>query len=187
MKKIFVVAFVLLLGFALTGCEENKTHHAEIVVKDMGTIAVELDGRTAPISVNNFIKLAKSGFYDGTTFHRIIENFMIQGGAPNTDIKASSLKTIKGEFSANGVNNTISHKRGVISMARATNYNSGSSQFFIMHKDTLSLDGQYAAFGHVTSGMEIVDEIATKTPTEDSNGTVLEENRPIIETVKVIN
>ena len=125
----------------------------------MGVISVELDGDTAPITVQNFMDLANEGFYDGLTFHRIIDGFMIQGGDPNHNGTGGSEKTIKGEFSANGVENNISHTRGTISMARSSDMDSASSQFFIVQTDSTSLDGQYAGFGHVTSGMEIVDQI----------------------------
>ena len=122
------------------------------------------------------------------TFHRIIDGFMIQGGDPNGDGSGGSDKKIKGEFLENGVTNNISHVRGTISMGRTMyDYNSASSQFFIMHKDNASLDGQYAAFGHVTEGMDIVDEIAESTKVEDDNGTVLKKNQPIITCVKVID
>ena len=144
-----------------------------------------LDGDTAPITVKNFVELAKSGFYDGLTFHRIIKGFMIQGGDPKGDGTGGSDKTIRGEFSKNGVENNISHKRGVISMARSQDNNSASSQFFIMHEDGDYLDGSYAAFGHVTEGMDVVDKIAENTPVTDSNGTVLKENQPIIEKIVI--
>jgi peptidyl-prolyl cis-trans isomerase B (cyclophilin B) len=160
----------------------------EIEVQDYGTIALELDADVAPISVTNFIELAKSGFYDGLTFHRIIEGFMIQGGDPRGNGTGGSENPIKGEFEANGVKNKISHKRGVISMARQSgNYNSASSQFFIMHKDNDSLDGSYAAFGHVTSGIEVVDAIAENTPVLDGNGTVAAKDQPVITAVRVID
>lgn len=125
------------------------------------TIKLELDEKAAPITVANFTKLVKEGFYDGLTFHRIIKGFMIQGGDPLGNGTGGSKENIKGEFATNGVNNPISHKRGVISMARAMDPNSASSQFFIMHADGEYLDGQYAAFGHVVEGMETVDEIAS--------------------------
>ncbi|MDO5136723.1 MAG: peptidylprolyl isomerase, partial [Eubacteriales bacterium] len=134
-------------------------HHAEIEVKDYGTIQVELDGDQAPLTVANFIKLVKGGFYDGLTFHRIIEGFMIQGGDPLGNGTGGSDENIKGEFASNGVKNDISHTRGTISMARASDPNSASSQFFIMHQDGTYLDGEYAAFGHVTEGMDVVDAI----------------------------
>ncbi|MDY4788369.1 MAG: peptidylprolyl isomerase [Bacilli bacterium] len=123
-------------------------------------IEIELDEQNAPITCANFIELVNKGFYDGLIFHRVIKNFMIQGGDPTGTGMGGSEKNIKGEFKANGVNNTISHKRGVISMARAMDFNSASSQFFIVHKDATYLDGQYAAFGKVVNGIEVVDEIA---------------------------
>lgn len=179
------------------GSKENSTeetknmltgkHHVEITVKDKGVIAVELDADTAPITVTNFVELANSGFYNGLTFHRIIEGFMIQGGDPKGNGTGGSDKNIKGEFAANGIKNDISHERGVISMARSSAYDSASSQFFIMHKTSTHLDGQYAAFGHVTSGMDIVDDLAENTPVSDSNGTVLKANQPVIESIKVID
>lgn len=176
--------------------EENKEeksmyssgkHHAQIVIKNYGTISLELDADMAPITVENFANLVNDGFYDGLTFHRIISGFMIQGGDPEGNGLGGSNKEIKGEFSANGVKNTISHTRGVISMARAQSYNSASSQFFIMHEDAPYLDGSYAAFGHVTEGIEIVDKICEDTKVEDSNGTVLKENQPVIEKIVMID
>ena len=162
-------------------------HHVEIEVQDYGTIALELDADTAPVSVTNFIRLAREGFYDGLTFHRIISGFMIQGGDPKGNGTGGSDQTIKGEFSENGVENDISHVRGVISMARSNNPDSASSQFFIVHEDSLFLDGNYAGFGHVTEGMEIVDSICDDTPVQDSNGTVEKDDQPTITSVKVID
>ena len=131
-----------------------------IEVKGMGKIKVELDREHAPITVENFEKLVKEGFYNGTIFHRVIYGFMIQGGDPTGTGMGGPGYTIKGEFSANGIDNPILHKRGVISMARSMDPDSAGSQFFIMHQDAPHLDGQYAAFGHVVEGMEVVDEIA---------------------------
>lgn len=165
----------------------SGTHHAQIVIKDYGTISLELYADIAPITVSNFAKLVNDGFYDGLTFHRIIEGFMIQGGDPLGNGTGGSDENIKGEFAMNGVQNSISHVRGTISMARATSYNSASSQFFIMQEDTPSLDGQYAAFGKVTDGIEIVDKICEDTQVEDSNGTVLKENQPVIEKITMID
>lgn len=172
--------------------EEGKVyskgkHHAEIVIKNYGTIALELDADIAPITVENFAQLVEKGFYNGLTFHRIISGFMIQGGDPLGTGMGGSDKEIKGEFAANGVKNSISHTRGVISMARATAYNSASSQFFIVHQDSTFLDGNYAGFGKVTSGMEIVDKICADTKVEDNNGTVLKANQPIIEKITMID
>ncbi|MBE6678229.1 MAG: peptidylprolyl isomerase [Ruminococcaceae bacterium] len=165
----------------------TKKHHVEIAVKDYGTIKLELDPTYAPITVDNFIKLAESGFYDGLTFHRIIENFMIQGGDPDHNGTGGSDTTILGEFSANGVKNDLSHKRGVISMARSTAMNSASSQFFICHQDSEHLDGKYAAFGYVTEGLHVVDAIAKDAEPTDDNGTIKYEEQPVITTVKVID
>ncbi|MCD7831638.1 MAG: peptidylprolyl isomerase [Firmicutes bacterium] len=131
-----------------------------IEMENGGIIKLELSAKDAPITTANFEGLVKRGFYDGLTFHRVISGFMIQGGDPIGNGMGGSEERIKGEFASNGVNNPISHKRGVISMARSQNPNSASSQFFIMHGDAPYLDGQYAAFGHVIEGMDVVDEIA---------------------------
>ena len=132
-----------------------------ITMEDGGVIDIQLDKQAAPIACENFEKLVKSGFYDGLTFHRVIPGFMIQGGCPLGNGTGGPGWKIKGEFASNGVNNPIRHVRGVISMARAADPNSAGSQFFIMHKDAPHLDGQYAAFGHVVSGMDVVDKIAS--------------------------
>lgn len=162
-------------------------HHVEIVIKDKGTISVELDADNAPITVTNFVNLAKEGFYDGVTFHRIMEGFMMQGGDPEGTGMGGSGVTIKGEFSDNGVENPLSHTRGAISMARSKANDSASSQFFIVHQDSTYLDGMYACFGYVTDGMDIVDDICENTTGQDQNGIVPVENRPVIETVRVID
>lgn len=162
-------------------------HHVTIEIEKYGTIEAELDADIAPITVTNFINLANSQFYDGLTFHRIISGFMIQGGDPDGNGTGGSDKEIKGEFKSNGVENPLSHKRGVISMARSSDPNSASSQFFIVHQDSDFLDGEYAAFGTVTKGIEIVDQICQDTKVEDDNGTVLAENQPKITKVTVID
>ena len=158
-------------------------HHATIVVKNYGTIKLELNADVAPITVANFAKLVNEGFYNGLTFHRIMEGFMIQGGDPLGNGTGGSSERIKGEFRINGVDNKISHVRGVISMARSSSYNSASSQFFIVHEDSTFLDGQYAGFGKVIEGIEIVDRICENTQVEDDNGTTLKKNQPIIEKI----
>lgn len=158
-------------------------YDCEIKVKNYGSIKLKLDANIAPITVSNFVGLANDGFYNRLTFHRIIKGFMIQGGDPNGDGTGGSKQTIKGEFTANGVDNPLKHTRGVISMARSQSYDSASSQFFIMHEDTSSLDGQYAAFGCAYSGMDIVDKICDDVKTEDSNGTVSKKNQPVIESI----
>ncbi|HCI59930.1 MAG TPA: peptidylprolyl isomerase [Ruminococcus sp.] len=159
--------------------------NAVIDIKDYGKISLELDADTAPITVTNFVKLAKEGFYDGLTFHRIIKGFMMQGGDPLGTGTGGSDEEIKGEFAQNGVKNDISHVRGVISMARSQLFDSASSQFFIVHEDSTFLDGQYAGFGHVTDGIEIVDKICEETPVTDSNGTVAEGKKPVINTITI--
>lgn len=215
MKKFISLTATVLLALALTACggkdgDETQDgqsgepagtasesgadaeqiagkHHVEISVQDYGTISVELDADAAPVTVANFLKLAEEGFYDGLTFHRIIDGFMIQGGDPLGNGTGGSGETIKGEFSQNGVENSLSHTRGAISMARSQKMDSASSQFFIVHKDSTYLDGQYACFGYVTEGMEVVDAICEETPVTDGNGTVAAENQPVIESIKVID
>lgn len=191
-KKIFLFVLIMAACFMITGCEDEEKNkmvtgkvNAEIVVENYGTIELELDADTAPITVNNFVKLVNNKFYDGLTFHRIIEGFMIQGGDPLGNGTGGSSERIRGEFASNGVENNISHTRGVISMARSSDPNSASSQFFIVHKDSTFLDGNYAAFGHVTSGMEVVDKIAESAKVEDDNGTVLKENQPTIKSIRI--
>lgn len=190
---VVLVAAVIAL-FAVRGKKESTEaidaagkHHIEIQVKDYGTIKAELDGDIAPITVANFLKLAESGFYDGLTFHRIIDGFMIQGGDPKGNGTGGADKTIKGEFSQNGVENKLSHVRGTLSMARSQDMDSASSQFFIVQSDSTYLDGQYAAFGTVTEGMELVDKICKDTPVQDNNGTVSAADQPVIESIKVID
>ena len=154
------------------------THYVTIEIENYGTLKGELYGDTAPISVDNFVKLAQSGFYDGLTFHRIIEGFMMQGGAPNAN--SPKVETIQGEFAANGIENNLLHEPGVLSMARTNVMDSATSQFFIMHEKYPSLDGQYAAFGRITEGLDIVDEICT-----GKTGVLAEENQPVIKSITV--
>ena len=168
--------------------EENNMyssgkHYATIEIKEYGKIKLELDADIAPITVANFAKLVNEGFYNGLTFHRIMDGFMMQGGDPLGNGTGGSSESIKGEFLLNGVKNNISHVRGVISMDRSSADNSASSQFFIVHEDSEFLDGQYAAFGKVIEGIEVVDKICENVPAVDNNGTVLKQNQPIIEKI----
>ncbi len=181
MRRWIVCIMAALLALtALTGCGKGDTVKAEIVIKDYGTISLDLYPDVAPITVDNFVKLVNEGFYDGLTFHRIITDFMMQGGA------GQGATTIKGEFSLNGVENELKHTRGVISMARSNAYNSASSQFFICQVDCEWLDGAYAAFGEVTEGMDIVDRICNYIPVVDNNGTVVADKQPVIETIRIV-
>lgn len=167
-----------------TGTYASGVHHATIDVTDYGTISVALNADVAPITVSNFAGLVEQGFYNGLTFHRVVRDFMIQGGDPNGDGTGGSDKTIKGEFSANGVTNSIAHVRGTISMARSSDYNSASSQFFIVQKAASSLNGQYAAFGNVTDGMDVVDAIVDATADKgDSNGILPAGDQPVIASI----
>lgn len=152
----------------------ETTNTVQIEMSDGGKIIVELDEKSAPLTVKNFQKLVEQHFYDGLIFHRVISGFMIQGGDPQGTGMGGSKETVKGEFRANGVNNPISHERGVISMARSQFYNSASSQFFICHADAKFLDGQYAAFGKVVEGMDVVDRIAS-VPTNRADRPMVEQ------------
>lgn len=214
MKRKCILLAALLLAIIAAGCasgekekgaedaakavreepEETKEddgllagkHYVDIYIRDKGVITVELDADSAPISVTNFVNLVKSGFYDGLTFHRIIEGFMMQGGDPEGTGAGGSGESIKGEFSSNGVENPLSHTRGAISMARSQLPDSARSQFFIVHEDSVFLDGDYAAFGYVTSGIEIVDDICENTTGQDAQGIVPMENRPVIEKIEYL-
>ena len=185
---------------------------AEIVIKNYGTIKLDLYADEAPKTVANFAKLAKEGFYDGLTFHRIMQGFMMQGGDPDGNGTGGSDENIEGEFAANGHKNSISHIRGTISMARSGSgyeqylsmgykmsdipaegqtdikraFNSASSQFFICDADSTFLDGSYAAFGRVTDGMDVVDKVCADAKPTDNNGTIPTSEQPIIETIKIV-
>lgn len=209
MKKILIVFTAAALFLSLAGCSKTSvagitvvptnrqdsdaepqgvgTHHAEIEIQDYGTVTVELDGDAAPVTVQNFMDLANDGFYDGLTFHRIIAGFMMQGGDPNGNGTGGSENTIKGEFSANGVENTLSHTRGAVSMARSQAYDSASSQFFICHADSTFLDGQYACFGYVTGGMDVVDAVCEAARPVDNNGTIPADSQPVITAVRIVD
>ncbi len=168
------------------GPYSTGTHHALIHVKDFGDIKVELNAAVAPVTVANFADLVNKGFYNGLTFHRIINGFMIQGGDPNGDGSGGAEKNILGEFKDNGVSNPLPHTRGVISMARSQDKNSASSQFFIVHQNAPHLDGSYASFGQVIEGMEVVDKIVSSTKSGE-NGAVDKANQPVIESIEMID
>lgn len=168
-----------------TGDYASGFHDATIEVESYGTIKLQLNGTVAPVTVANFANLASSGFYDGLTFHRIIKGFMMQGGDPNGDGTGGSDRTIVGEFAENGHPNPISHVRGTISMARSSAPNSASSQFFILQEDSVNLDGNYAAFGHVTDGMDVVDAICNSAEPTDGNGTIAKDKQPKITSLRM--
>ena len=190
-KKVYAIVFMACLTLLLgTGCSGKPSAETEVTgpetqqpappaensytavieIEGYGTITLELDASAAPVTTENFVSLAREGFYDGLTFHRIIEGFMIQGGDPDGNGTGGSEQTIKGEFRENGVENSLSHTRGVISMARSNDYDSASSQFFIVHEDSTFLDGSYAAFGYVKEGMEVVDAICADAEPIDGDG-----------------
>ena len=188
MKRVLALLLCLVLALGLFGCgkestgafDMNAVYYADIVIQDHGTITVRLDQSAAPITVENFVTLANEGFYDGLTFHRIINGFMMQGGA-----SANPPESIVGEFSTNGYDNPLEHTRGAISMARTSVPDSASSQFFIVHQDSPHLNGKYACFGYVTEGIEIVDEICQNIVNIDGNGGVAESDQPVITTVTI--
>ncbi len=199
MKRFVMLTLcTLMILLCFAGCDKSADggdyskgiHHAVIDIKGYGEVELELDADTAPITVANFVKLAKDGFYDGLTFHRMQADFVLQGGDPQGNGMGDSGENIKGEFLANGVENDISHKRGVISMARGGyDYNSASCQFFIVLSDnyTSSLDGLYASFGRVTKGMDVVDKVCADladAPT-DSMGMLQKADQPIISKITI--
>ena len=167
--------------------DPNLIYYADIEMENYGTIIVQLDQNAAPVTASNFVKLAESGFYNGLTFHRIMERFMMQGGCPEGTGYGGSDNMIYGEFAENGFDNPLSHTRGTISMARSSDYNSARSQFFIMHQSDYvsSLDGKYAAFGHVIEGMDIVDAICESARPIDSNGRIAAEDQPVIISITI--
>ena len=192
-----VLAVALCVYVAIAMNSNNEKVRVEMKVKEYGTIVLELDAEAAPKTVANFVGLAKSGFYDGLTFHRVMADFMIQGGCPKGNGTGNSGETIFGEFASNGYDNPISHKRGVISMARSDDnnpfttddFNSASCQFFICNADSPHLDGDYAAFGKVIEGMDVVDSITFATVGyADRNGAINDASKQaVIEYVKVLD
>ena len=184
---VFLLMITCLLGLFSCGESEYDYYEIEIEIENYGVITAVLETKYAPKTVKNFVELVESDFYTGLEFHRIINGFMMQGGAPKNDGSGEKPKTIKGEFKENGFENNMSHLRGTLSMARADDMDSASTQFFIMHQDGTYLDGKYAAFGRVTKGIEIVDTICTTTPVIDSNGSVPQGYRPIIKEIRITN
>ena len=158
-----------------------------IYIEDHGEIVAELYPEHAPITVENFLNLVEEGFYDGLTFHRIMDGFMMQGGCPDGTGFGGSGTQITGEFPDNGISNPLHHTPGVLSMARGPNYDSASSQFFIMHRNSPHLDGGYAAFGQVIYGMDVVDSVVESVEPIDNNGTIAEEDQPVIREIRLIN
>lgn len=194
MKRLVPLLLLIICVFTLFSCSnqdlvpEYDYYEIEIEIEEYGTITALLEAKYAPITVANFVDLVEDGFYNGIEFHRIIAGFMMQGGDPDGDGIGGSDRKIKGEFAANGVKNDMSHTRGTLSMARTGNdNNSASSQFFIMHDDDTRLDGQYAAFGRVTKGIEVVDDICNNAVVIDLNGTVHRDYRPKITEIRIIN
>ena len=194
--KALIIALTLCILSTVCGCQNNTayekdaklygTHTAVMTIKDYGEVKLELYGDKAPVTVANFVNLIKMGFYNGLTFHRAIDGYMLQGGDPKGDGTGSRETKIYGEFKSNGWENDLSHKRGVLSMARARNKNSASCQFFIMVGDETRLDGDYAAFGKVIEGMEIIDSIMTDVKTDDPNGMLSKAKQPVIERIEMI-
>lgn len=194
--RSFICILIIGVLVCLTACESGLpyekeaklygTHTAVITIKDHGEIKIELYGDIAPVTVANFVKLINEGFYNGLTFHRAIDGYMIQGGDPNGDGSGNSATRIYGEFSDNGWDNDLSHTRGVLSMARSRDYNSASCQFFIMLGDETRLDGMYAAFGKVVDGMEILDTVMSEIGTVGTNGEIDTAKQPIIEKIEII-
>ena len=192
MKKIFISLMAMLLLVVSSGCKkaedkQNKTIQVVMEIKDYGDVTIELYEDVAPKTVANFIKLVESGFYDGLTFHRIIDGFMVQGGDPEGNGFGGSDEMIEGEFSSNGFKNDLKHEEGIISMARSKDPNSASSQFFIMVASAPHLDGSYAAFGKVVDGMDIIHKVASDARPIDNNGTILPEEQPVIKSVKIVS
>lgn len=189
-----VTAFFLVIGLSvclLCGCGSRKAwsgkHTVEIVVKDYGTITLQIDCDAAPTTGSNFLNLAKKGFYNRLTIYRAIEGFAIYGGDPNGNGTGTSGETIYGEFTSNGFNNILSNTRGAIGMARGVNKDSASCQFYILQSDVTYLDGDFAVFGRVTSGMDVVDQIAASVEVNGADGYIAAKLQPVISSVKVVD
>ncbi len=213
MKKITCMLLVLTMLAGLSGCgivytsasannsggsggsasgtytppalDESLTYFADIEIEGYGMITIQLDQAAAPVTCANFVELAEGGFYDGLTFHRIIAGFMMQGGDPKGNGTGGSENKIVGEFKSNGIENPLSHTRGVVSMARSNAKDSASSQFFICHEDAPHLDGKYAAFGTVTEGMDVVDAVCAAAKPTDNNGSIPKDAQPVMTSVTI--
>lgn len=202
LKTLFASALILVIICAVIylvlpkNKDNNNTNHiaptefsatcyADIEIADYGMITIGLDANVAPVTVENFVSLAESGFYDGLTFHRIVKNFMMQGGDPQGDGFGNSGKRIFGEFTSNGFTNNMLHTRGAVSMARSNDNNSASCQFFIVHQDSPHLDGDYAVFGYVTNGIEIVDQICEDAKPINRNGMISADAQPVITSITI--
>ncbi len=193
MKRTAALLLAVLMVLAvLSGCGNSKKswtgkHDVEIVIKDYGTVTVEIDADSAPVTASNFLNLAKKGFYNNLTVYRAIDGFAIYCGDPNKNGTGTSGETITGEFTSNGYNNPLTHDRGAVGMARGVNKNSASCQFYILQNEAHYPDGEFAIFGKVTSGMEIVDRIGSTAQVTGADGHITEANQPVISSVKVVN
>lgn len=187
-----ILLAVLTLLAVLSGCgSKSKSwtgkHDVEIVIKDYGTVTLEIDADSAPVTASNFLNLAKKGFYNNLTVYRAIDGFAIYCGDPNKNGTGTSGETITGEFTSNGYNNPLTFERCAVGMARGVNKNSASCQFFILQNDAHYLDGEFAIFGKVIEGMEIVDRIGSTAQTTGADGHITEANQPVISSVKVVD
>ncbi|MBQ3225905.1 MAG: peptidylprolyl isomerase [Clostridia bacterium] len=185
-KIVCLVLSLMLVVLSFVACtgKDNKfegVKYVELTMESGDTMIIELFPDKAPLTVNHFLENVSEGYYDGKVFHRAVKGFMIQGGSADGNGVGGSARTVKGEFAANGVENNLKHTRGIVSMARTNEYDSGSGQFFIMHAKTPSLDGQYAAFGRVVEGIELVDKIVEM----PVNGEILIE-KPVIRSIHIL-
>ena len=193
MKKrtlAMVLAVLMLCSVCFTGCgnskEWNGKHNVEMVIKNYGTITLQINADVAPQTASNFLNLAKRGFYNGTTIYRAIDGFAIYGGDPQGNGTGTSGTELYGEFTSNGFNNTLSNSSGAIGMARGTNKNSASCQFYILENDATWLDGDFAVFGYVVDGMDVVRQIASGAAVTGTDGYIAKSNQPVISSVKVV-
>ena len=193
MKRILAIVLAAVLPCAaLAGCGSSKTwtgkHDVEITIANFGTLTVEVNADAAPETASNFLNLCKKGFYNKQTIYRAINGFAVYGGDPNNNgTGTNGSNTIRGEFTSNGFNNTLSNTRGAIGMARDVNKDSASCRFYILQSDQTFLDGDFAVFGYVVTGMDVIDQIASSVSVIGSDGYIAESNQPVITSVKVVN